>query len=167
LFLRQDPKATQLLEPTKANSGQLRSSDSDSAFTSQMLPNELAGSVAVAADKLGHCLHHGRHLAESLALASRVGDVPAGLEPVHHRRQSEAVRAGQVSFTLLSCLPCSVFVPQTSAIPGTITTHHGTLKTRPEQAKRAFPQVARLRGSSLTTQGSAVRTRHRPRRKPW
>jgi hypothetical protein len=63
------------------------------------------------------------------------------------------------------CLPCSVLVPQTSAIPGNTTTSPGTLESGRELGKRTFLLVMGLPGSSLTTQGSAVRTRHRPRNK--
>jgi NAD(P)-dependent dehydrogenase (short-subunit alcohol dehydrogenase family) len=38
-------------------------------------------------------------------------------------------------FTLLSSLPCSVFVPRTSAILGNTTTPHDTLKIPSEQAE--------------------------------
>jgi hypothetical protein len=65
-------------------------------------------------------------------------------------------------FTLLSSLPCSVFVPQASAIQGNITTSHDTLKTGSEQGKGAFSQLARLRDPSLTTQGPLVRSQYRP-----
>jgi hypothetical protein len=60
------------------------------------------------------------------------------------------------------CLPCSVLVPQASAIPGNTTTSPGTLESGRELGKRTFLLVMGLPGSSLTTQGSAVRTRHRP-----
>jgi hypothetical protein len=63
------------------------------------------------------------------------------------------------------CLPCSVFVPRASAIPGNSTTPHDRFESGPEQVKRAFPQIGGWWRSALTTQGSAVRTRHRPPRK--
>ena len=67
-------------------------------------------------------------------------------------------------FILFWCSPCSAFVPQTRAISRNTTTSHDTSESGPEQRKPAFQQLASLRGSSLTTQGSAVRTRHRPQR---
>jgi hypothetical protein len=50
-------------------------------------------------------------------------------------------------FTLLSSLPCSVFVPRTGAIPGNTTTPQDTSESGSEQVKRSFPQVAGLLGS--------------------
>jgi hypothetical protein len=67
--------------------------------------------------------------------------------------------------TFFWCSPCSAFVPHTRAMPRTTTTYHDTSKSNREQREQAFLLLARLAGSSLTTQGSAVRTRHRPPRK--
>ncbi len=88
-----------------------------------------------------------------------------------HQRNLRATRSGWAEWPtprgiILGQFELALFrfFPQTSAIRGNTTTHRDTSKTGAEQENYAFPHVAGLRGSSLTTQGSAVRARHRPQR---
>jgi hypothetical protein len=92
--------------------------------------------------------------------ARRRHEAPCPGSRIPSERKFSQVAA--LPFTLLSCLPCSVFVPRTSAIPGNTTTRRDTFESGSKQVKRAFPQVVGFVRSALTTQGSTVRTRHRP-----
>jgi hypothetical protein len=74
-----------LCPPAHAHAHQSRGPAVTVSISRLVKPRLGGDTVSEAAEEPGNGVFRGWHLAEHLALASRVGDVLAGLEPLDHR----------------------------------------------------------------------------------